>query len=534
MRSDDKQSKLSKPIVIISLTSIILGVAIMLVTVSVITGFQEGIRDKVIGFGSHIQITKDGLNKSMESAPILVDQDFYTSIAERSEVKKIQIFGYKPAILQSYRDSVNFELSDKDTSRSSMDIIGVLFKGIDKDYDWSFFDGKIKSGRLIDFSEENDEIMISEQVADLMGYKVGDRCDAFFIRDQSGPKKQKFEIVGIYNSGFEEFDKKLIFTQIGHIQQLNNWGVQTYLTLADTCINNQFALKGIISGGTKIYRYDWSYGYQETAYFPIPKKSQTIQLIATDFTISPLNNRQNPSSIPDTAFATITINEICDCNDSLLREIKFESAEKIIAPFGTVTVRNGNGTHQLYTGGFEVVLNNWDDLEKMDQLIYEEIPFDLKTTRITEMHRDIFAWLNLLDMNILIIIILILIVSLINMITSLLVLILEKTSMIGILKSMGGRNKSIRRIFIFHALYLLLRGLFWGNLVGLGLLAFQHFTGLFTLNSAVYSLDTVPVNFNLLHIFYINGLTILICFLVLILPSFLVTKINPIKAIRFD
>jgi lipoprotein-releasing system permease protein len=137
-------------------------------------------------------------------------------------------------------------------------------------------------------------------------------------------------------------------------------------------------------------------------------------------------------------------------------------------------------------------------------------------------------------MNILIIIILILVVSLINMITSLLVLILEKTNMIGILKSMGGYNSSIQKIFIFNALFLLSRGLLWGNILGLGILAFQYFTGFFTLNAAVYSLDTVPVDFNLLHILYINLLTILVCFLILIIPSYLVTKIDPVKAIRFD
>ena len=106
--------------------------------------------------------------------------------------------------------------------------------------------------------------------------------------------------------------------------------------------------------------------------------------------------------------------------------------------------------------------------------------------------------------------------------------------MIGILKALGGKNKTIRRIFIFNALFLLSRGLLCGNVLGLGLLCFQYFTGFFTLNAEVYSLDTVPVNFNLLHILLINGLTIIVCFFILIIPSFLVTKINPIKAIRFD
>jgi lipoprotein-releasing system permease protein len=202
--------------------------------------------------------------------------------------------------------------------------------------------------------------------------------------------------------------------------------------------------------------------------------------------------------------------------------------------FGSVKIRNGNGTEHLYVGGFEVIINNWEDLETAELLVQNNVPYELKTTSIKEMHRDIFSWLDLLDMNILIIITLILIVSLINMITSLLVLILEKTNMIGILKAMGGKNSSIRYIFIFHALFLLSRGLLWGNILGIGLLLIQYYTGIITLNAEVYSLDTVPVSFNIGHILAINALTILICFVILILPSYLVTKIKPVKAIRFD
>lgn len=534
MSGGSDKNKLSRPIVIISLASIILGVAIMLVTVSVITGFQEGIRDKVIGFGSHIQITEDGLSNSMESAPILIEQDFYPALEEKPEIKKIQIFGYKPAILQAYRDSVNFDLVDRDTTRSSLDILGVLFKGIDADYDWSFFEDKLIAGRLINFDTVNREVMISEHIANLMGYHVGDKCDAFFIRDNSGPKKQKFEVVGIYNSGFADFDKKLIFTQIYHIQRLNNWGVQTFVTVADTCINDQFVLKGITKGGSQAYEYDWGFGYQRSNLHIIKMRTNQFNLISTDFELSPLDSRTRPVSVPDTALIKIKVDSSCDCNAETLAQIQFESAEKINLPFGSVEIINGAGTHHLYAGGFEVLINEWKDLEDMNSLVYNEIPYDLKTTPITEMHRDIFAWLDLLDMNILIIIILILVVSLINMITSLLVLILEKTNMIGVLKSMGGKNSSIRKIFILHALFLLSRGLLWGNVLGLGILIFQHFTGFFTLNAEVYSLDTVPVDFNLLHILYINVLTILVCFLILIIPSYLVTKISPIKAIRFD
>ena len=534
MSGGKDKSKLSRPIVVISLTSIILGVAIMLITVSVITGFQEGIRGKVIGFGSHIQITEQGLSNSMESAPILIEQDFYPSLEEKPTIKKIQIFGYKHAILQSYRDSVSFNIQNKDTSRSSLDILGVLFKGIDENYDWTFFEDKIIEGRIINFDTINKEVMISQHIANLMGYNVGDKCDAFFIRDNSGPKKQKFEIVGIYNSGFADFDKKLIFTQIHHIQKLNDWGVQTFVTLADTCINNQFVLKGITSGGSKSYEYNWGRGYLRDNYYPVLNKSGKLRLISTDFSLNPLASRQTPQSIPDTAYIDIQIDSICSCNEENLALVEYISANDIKTPFGSVHIENGKGTHHLYTGGFEVLIHDWEDLDNLNELIIDEIPYNLKTTEITEMHRDIFAWLDLLDLNILIIIILILVVSLINMITSLLVLILEKTNMIGILKSMGGYNSSIQKIFIFNALFLLSRGLIWGNILGLGLLAFQYFTGFFSLNAEVYSLDTIPVDFNILHILYINLLTILVCFLILIIPSYLVTKIDPIKAIRFD
>jgi len=534
MRGEKGTSKLSKPIVVISLSSIILGVAIMIITVSVITAFQDGIRNKVIGFGSHIRITKNGLNKSMESAPILIDQDFYPSLEQHESIKKIQPFAYKPAILQAYRDTISFELAEGDTSRSGNEILGVLFKGVDAHYDWSFFKDKMVAGRSIDFNESNREVMLSEHIANLMGYEVGDQCDAFFIRDNSGPKKQKFNIVGIYNSGFEDFDRQFIFTQINHLQTLNNWGVQTFITLADTCINEQFALKGIVSGGTRSYQYNWGQGYQESPYYLIPNHDMPLRLIATDLNLDPFSRGDQQQSIPDTAYVDIQVDHTCPCNAETLQEVTYETATSISAPFGNLEIKNGKGSSHLYTGGFEVIIHQWDDLEKANELVYHQIPYELKTTTIKEMHRDIFSWLELLDMNILIIITLILIVSLINMITSLLVLILEKTNMIGILKAMGGRNSSIRHIFIFHALFLLSRGLLWGNILGIGLLTIQHFTGFITLNAEVYSLDTVPVNFNLLNILAINMLTIIICFVILILPSYLVSKIKPLKAIRFD
>lgn len=540
MKADNSQNRLSKPIVLISLASIIIGVTIMIISVSVVTGFQMGIRDKVIGFGSHIQVTNLFDNSSMESSPILIDQEFYPSIKEtEADVRQIQIFAYKPAILQSMRDSVNFELAGKDTLQSTQDILGVLFKGVDQDYDWDFFSDKLVDGRLIDFDSLNDEVLISKYISDIMGYEVGDEIESFFVM-ANGPRKRKFEVCGIYNTGFEEFDKQLMFTQIHHIQKLNNWGVNTFLTVRkDTCINDKFVLKALSSGGSGSYKYRWngSDEYVERDFILLNGKfDEEIEVISTDFEREIYGITTNENSVPDTARAVISVSLPCECTQELLNEkpIEFLSESEIKAPFGAIEIQNGSGTSDLYAGGFEIILHKWDDLDRMDEIIDMNIPGMLKTKKITDMHPDIFAWLDFLDVNILIIIILILVVSLINMITSLLVMILEKTNMIGVLKAIGASNRSIRKIFLLNSLFLLSRGLLWGNILGVGLIALQNYTGIMSLNPEVYYLDTVPVNFNLFHILLINSLTIIVCRFTLIFPSFLITRIDPIKAIRFD
>lgn len=543
IQGEDNKNKLSKPIVIISLASIIIGISIMIISVSVVTGFQKGIRDKVIGFGSHIQVTDLFDNSSMESSPILIDQDFYPSIEETEEdVRQIQIYAYKPAILQSRRDSVSFESNGETTYESTQDIMGVLFKGIDADYDWDFFSDKLVDGKLIDFESSNKDVMISKYIAEMNGVGVGDEIECFFIMNE-GPKKRKFEVCGIYNTGFEEFDKKFIFTQIEHIQKLNNWGVQTNLTVRkDTCIDGKFVLRAVTFGGTGIYKHKWfnDMQFREIDSVLISGRLQEdIQVISTDFEREIYGITTDEHSVPDTAIARIIVTDPCDCSLELLEEkpITFSKEYDITMidmPFGRIEITNGKGTHHLYTGGFEILIHEWEDLDKMDEIIDMNIPGRLQTKTIKEMHQDIFAWLDFLDVNILIIIILILIVSLINMVTSLLVMILEKTNMIGILKAMGAPNNMIRKVFLYNSFYLLSRGLFWGNLLGIGIIAIQHFTGIMTLNPEVYYLDTVPVNFNLWHILLINVLTIFVCMLMLLLPSMLITRINPIKAIRFD
>ncbi len=536
IQKDKSKDSVSKPIVAISLASISIGVAIMLITVSIVTGFQEKIREKVIGFGSHIQITKLVDNTSMESNPILIKQDFVEDIKKQKGVKRVQTFAYKPAILQTGLDTTHFNVNGKDTMVVNRDVLGVLFKGIDKTYDLSFFDDKLVEGAVIDSTSDQNEIIISQYIANILHYKIGDKVKANFVL-KNGPKKRNFIVKGIYHTGMEEFDKKIIFCNVNQIQKINNWGVQTYITLADTCINGGFVLEAKSFGDADAFAYDWGGGFSQNNYYLLNgHDNHQVTVVSNPLEYFLDHSFENKDTIPDTASAKIIVETPCYCSEELLKEkpIEYVSDSLIIAPFGKVIINNGKGTSHLYTGGFEVIINNWNDLEKMDDIIYNSIPFELESKKITEINPEIFNWLGFLDMNIAVILTLMIIVSLINMITSLLVLILEKTNMIGILKAIGATNWSIREIFLYNSFYLLIKGLFWGNLVGIGLLIIQKTTHIIPLDPNVYYLDTVPVSFNLWHILGINLLTILTTMIILIVPSLLVSKINPVKAIKFN
>jgi lipoprotein-releasing system permease protein len=185
-------------------------------------------------------------------------------------------------------------------------------------------------------------------------------------------------------------------------------------------------------------------------------------------------------------------------------------------------------------GAFEVFVKDFDEIKNVGNQIYEEISSNLDAKTIIEKYSYIFDWLQLFDFNIVIILGIMILVATINMIVALLVLILERTQMIGILKSMGSNNWSVRKIFLYNAFYLILRGLLWGNIIGIAILLIQQQFGIVQLNPENYYVNQAPVYLNWIYILLLNLLTVSICFIVLLIPSYIITKISPVKAIRFD
>jgi len=185
-------------------------------------------------------------------------------------------------------------------------------------------------------------------------------------------------------------------------------------------------------------------------------------------------------------------------------------------------------------GAFEVFVEDFSKIKEKGEEVYKEIPPTYNSITIEEKYYSIFEWLKLFDFNILVILIVMIVVATINMVVALLVLILERTQMIGILKAMGANNWNVRKIFLYNAFYLIARGLFWGNLIAISLLVIQKFFGVIQLNPENYYVNEAPVSINLLHIALLNIGTVIVCLLVLLIPSYIITKISPVKAIRFD
>jgi lipoprotein-releasing system permease protein len=397
------RKRFSSSIVGIATFGIALGLAVMIVAVAIVTGFKNEISNKVIGFGSHIQVVNMDSNTSYETSPVEKDLPVMDEIRKVPEVRKLQMFAIKAGIIKTEEN-----------------IQGAVLKGTGPDYDWSFINESIVAGQPISITDSvrTNNVLISESVASMLGLKVGDDFNMYFIQDP--PRARKFTIAGIYRTSLVEFDKLYIYADIKHVQRLNNW------------------------------EPDQVSGYE-------------IML----------------HSIHDAATAT----------------------EKI------------------------------RDLTALD---FTQDQSRLKVVPIQEKYSQIFDWLNLQDMNVIIIILLMVIVAGFNMISGLLILILERTNMIGILKGLGTVDASIRRIFLYQSGYLALKGLLWGNLIGLVICFLQYKFNLITLDPESYYLDTVPINFNALHVLLLNLGTLASTLLFLLIPSMIIARVSPERSIRFN
>lgn len=533
--------KVSQPIVKISIVCIAIAMLVNIITLAVVKGFQNEVRNKVIGFGSHAIITKSGENSIFESEPILKQQSFFQSLKKENYLHHIQPVAYKPVVLQSdAKGNYNQEIE------------GVLMKGIDETYDWEFIKKHLKSGRIpnITSSATSDELLISQKIASRLNYKVGDNVRAFFVKNK--PVKKIFKLVGIYETGFEEMDKQLIFCDIKTIQQLNDWGIQTTINVHDTLKNGGLVISAETNGGNGKYRYDWGIGFEKYGGFTLHSLEDTnIRVIVSDYWMF-VDGHNEETAIPDTSYISIKVhgsgvtpsnlklNEDGTVQKDYIDELGFHY---YIPTNGTgkleVKIIPGKGSFQKYVGAFECTVKDWDKLdESIDQIrkkvILSEKNTLLEVTSIVENQADLFVWLSFLDINVWIIICLMILIGIINMGSALLVMILVKTNFIGLLKALGSDDWMIRKIFLYQAFFLILKGMLWGNGIGIVFCLLQQKFKFLSLNPEVYYLDAVPIHISIGSIVLLNIGTLLVCLAALIIPSYVITRIAPAKSIKFN
>jgi lipoprotein-releasing system permease protein len=394
--------------------------------------------------------------------------------------------------------------------------------------------------------------VISHKLAADLNYEVGDNVSAFFVKQK--PVKRKFKIVGIYETGLEEFDKKVVLGSLASVQKLNDWGIKANIEIADTTIEGQIVVKGSVTGGNGVnYRYDWGEGFDNYYGFPIcPHKDTVIRLIATDYWSSTREDISE-SAIPDTAYMKITVKKggeyrcYFELNEDgeLEREYLNDEGTKFALDDGTkrvvIETMEGKGSHQNYVSGFEIMVNDWSKLDEVLARTKSRVEMKLlengeilKATSIIENEPDIFVWLGFLDLNVIIILVLMILIGIINMGSALLVLILIRSNFIGMMKAMGATNWSIRKIFLIQAGFLIGRGMLWGNIIGLGICLGQQYFGFIPLDPEVYYLSQVPIEINVWHWILLNVGTLVVCLSALIIPSMVIARINPVKAIKFN
>ncbi|WP_299821022.1 FtsX-like permease family protein [uncultured Pontibacter sp.] len=377
----------------IAIISIAAGIAIMIVSFAILEGFRNEIRDKIFSFGSHLQVSKYDTNNSYEGAPISKNIGLTDSIVG---VKKIQPFARKTAII-----------------KTEDEVLGVVLKGVGRDYDLSAMQQNLKSGELIAYNDSSSslDVLLSQTIASKLQLDIGDEAIFYFI--QTPPRARKLKVKGIFNTGLEEFDEVFVIGDIGLIRELNNW----------------------------------------------------------------------PDSL---------------------------------------------------AGGIEIVLTDFNQIDQVAEQVFDQMNYDLQLEKITDRHAQLFDWLKLLQKNVVIFLVLITFVATFNMVSTVFIMIIERINMIGVLKAVGATDAQIRKIFVFRGLSLTLKGLLWGNVIGLGFCALQYYFEFIPLDPENYYMDRVPISWNFGMVLILNVVTLVLTMLAILIPAAMVARIKPVKAIKFD
>ena len=382
----------------LAVTSVALAIIVMLIAWAVVVGFKNQIRDKVVGFVAPIHVQALDKNESMEETPFVLDSLLIARLESVEGIRHYQMVANKAGMI-----------------KTNDEIQGVVLKGVDENYDWTYFNSYLLEGRTPEYhyGERSTEVLISKAIADKMLLNVSDEVRVWFIDKDMQARGRKFSVTGIFETGLTEFDERFVFADLNQIRKLNGW----------------------------------------------------------------------------------------------------EDGE---------------------TGLLEISLQPGADADNVNARLYYNLPSNLASYTARESNPQIFDWLDLLDTNVWLIMALMLLVAGITVVSMLLIIIIERTSTIGLLKAMGASNKFVRQVFLRRSLRILFTGMLIGNVIGLGFCFLQQYTGLIKLNAETYYLSSVPIELHLSAVLFINLGTFLLWVLMLLIPTSVINRTSPTKSIRFE
>ena len=382
----------------LAVTSVALAIIVMLVAWAVVVGFKNQIRDKVVGFVAPIHVQTLDKNESVEETPFVLDSSLIMMLNSVDGISHYQMVANKAGMI-----------------KTDEEIQGVVLKGVDENYDWTYFNSCLLEGKTPEYhaNERSTEVMVSKAIANKMLLGVGDDVRVWFIDKDMQARGRKFTVTGVFETGLTEFDERFVFADLNQIRKLNGW----------------------------------------------------------------------------------------EDNEA---------------------------------GLLEIVLQPDADVDAVNSKLYYSLPSHLASYTARDSNPQIFDWLDLLDTNVWLIMALMLLVAGITLVSMLLIIIIERTSTIGLLKAMGASNRFVREVFLRRSLRILLIGMLIGNAIGLGFCFMQQQLGFIRLDAATYYLSKVPIELHPITVLLINVGTFLLWVLMLLIPTSVINRTSPTKSIRFE
>lgn len=475
--SQEKNTKSwSRPVVQLATAGVGLGVALMILALAVVTGFQREIRDLAIGFQSHITV----LNGDVARPWIVRDADVEAELEAVEGIVDVSPFTTMPGICETEE-----ELS------------GVILKGIGPDVHNQLLEDALVSG-VLPVTADAEEVVLSRVLAQQLRIELGDRVAVYLISDRGDVRPRTLTLAALYDTGMLEFDEEFVFIPRAHIQRAAGWGVE----LLVTALEDQIQARGIgVSRGEVSWRHKGEQAVLWQGEGPFDGSS-----------LSP----------------GVQLEVVMDGGERWGRDTAWVEKERE----GIWQVTHAGGAWQRCASGYELRIANFQDLQVVDDSAFAALPFGWTTKTVVAASPDLFAWLGMLDLNVQIIIVLMVLIAVINMSSAMLIIILERRPMVGMLRALGMPVSDVTRIFFWNGVRILGLGFAVGNVLGLGLVGVQAFTGMVRLDAAAYYLDRVPVQLEISALLVMEFGAFAVSAAMLWLPGLASAQIRPAETLR--